>query len=319
MPPIKKVTPATDAGPNFGALDFYSGGFLLAPGLYAMMHDIVMHQPTDAKTNVPKGPARLGVMLSATPITETGEKAGEPQQQFLSMGTKAHESYLPNESGKGLQAVIGGPGNVTNKANWWYYLESLYNSGLPQGIFTNDVSVLDGVWVRTDNIPEPEERKGYAKAPATGEVQQDEVRGNNKMPVVTEILDGGKPWEGSGGVPEGEVAAAKPGPKAVAPKTGPKPVAKVTAKAPAPVEADDEAVKVAAINGITSVLEKAQYQNGCPKIILKTGTFKAVTEGEGGDMAQSVQNTFFASDEALNALLNEMGYALAGNQVKPQA
>lgn len=306
----------TQAGAvNFLDLDFYSGGFLLPEGTYAMEHNIVLHTFTDKDGNT-KGDPRLGVMLTAHPINEQGQRTGPAINQFQSMGTKAHLSYMPNESGKGLDPVPGGPGMVSNKANWFYYLESLYNTGLPKGTVSNDISALDGIWVRTANIPEPEDRKGFGSS--TGEVEQPK-RGNNKMPIVTEILDGGRPWEGSGGIPDESDAPAtktpaKPGPKGVV-----KP-ATTTKVAPKPSASDelDETVLTAATNGIASVLTKPANAKGMVKLMLKTQTFKAVKDAESDEMAQKVANHFFgADDSALSSLLSELSFKLNGTRIDP--
>ena len=84
------------------------------------------------------------------------------------------------------------------------------------------MSVLEGIWVHMEQIDEPEERKSMKSA--TAEVQ--EVRRDNNISVVTEIKDGGMPWEGGGGYPKttgkpnGAAVAAKVAPK-VAPKAAP--------------------------------------------------------------------------------------------------
>lgn len=307
--------PTPVEGVNFGSLDFYSGGFQLPEGDYALEFEVVMNQATD-KNGTPKGPMRLGVMLTAHSLTTIGP----PQQQFISMGSKAHESFAPNpDTGKGLVAVPGGAGSTANnKTNWYFFLKSMYDTGLPEGTLTNDFTVIDGVWVHTQNVPEPEDRKGFGSA-QTGEVEQE--RRNGLMTVVGQILDGGKPWEGGGGIPV-------EGAPAVAPKAGPKAVARpaarpaVRAAAPAPVveeaaPAGDEDVLTAAVNGATAVLEKSP--NGCTKLLMRTGTFKAVQTAAGDDMAQAVIETFFGSDAALNTVLNTLGYAVVGASVKPQA
>lgn len=318
MSPVKTATPVAE-GPNFLSLDFYSGGFLLPEGLYAMEHNIVLHTITDKDGNT-RGDPRLGVMLNAHPINEAGERTGPAVQQFVSMGTKAHLSYMPNESGKGLVPVAGGPGMVSNKANWFYYLESMLNAGLPNGVATNDLTAIDGTWVRTSNIPEPEDRKGFGGG--TGEVEGNKPR-NNKMPVVTEILDGGKPWENTGGIPDesdapapAKAPAGKAGPKAVV-KTAPK----AAAAAPAAVSADlTEETLTAATNGIASVLSKPQNAKGLVLLMLKTGTFKAVNDAESPAMADAVTKHFFGADTSnLTSVLDELGFALNGLRVEPKA
>lgn len=310
MPPVKRPVITAVTGPNFLDLSFYSGGFLLPPGRYAMNHTVVIHAFTD-KQGQTKGDPRLGVMLDAYPLD-----GGDVIQQFVSMGTKAHLSFMPSPNGKGLVAVPGGPGSITNKANWFYYLESLKNCGAAE-VVGNDISVFDGVWVVTDNIPEPEDRKGFA---STSEVEQ-EQKGPRKMVVVVEIIDGGKPWEGGGGFPEAGTPIDTPAPAAKAPAR-PTAVARPaarTAPAAAPVtETGDDATYTAAVNGIAAVLSKAQNTKGMPKIMLKTQTFKAVTDAESADVANAVTNAFFGADDAaLRNLLGELSFTINGVRIEP--
>lgn len=316
---------------SFGSLADYSGGFTLPEGAYCLFFNIVLRQPTD---KAPKIQERLGVALDAYPLhiadDGTATAAGEKLEQFLSLGTKAKNSFMPHpDNPKQLVKIPEGAGQpLNNKTNFFLFLDSLYNCGMPEGIFTDDFSVIDGIHVRTGLILEPEERKGFGSA-ATGEVEEE--RKGGKVPVVVEILESGKPWDGTGGVPEdkpkapakvvGKIAA-KPA-AAPAPKAGPK-ATPPKAAPPAVVEEategeEDESVKIAAINGVSAVLGEPKYANACPKLVLKTATHKAVKEAEGDEMATAVINTYFGTDDDLNALLAEVNYAVTGNQIKPVA
>lgn len=310
-PPVRRPatpTPTKAPGINFGDLDAYAGGFTLPEGDYAMEHNVMMFTGTKAD-GTPVGPERLGVMVTAHPLG-----GGEAQQQFFSMGSNAHKSFQPDaETGKRVISVPGGAGaSPNNKTNWFLYLKSLYDCGLPKGIFTDDVSVIDGVWVHTSNIPEPEERKGFGQA-KTGEAEQPE-RLNKLIPVVSEIKDDGKPWEGTGGFDFAPTPAAAP-----VVKPGPKGVVAGKKAAPAPVvqeaATDTEDVEAAAQNGISSVLEK--NPNGLLKLPLRTSTFKAVSASSGEEMANAVLEAYFSSDEALNGILGQLGYKVVGTSVKP--
>lgn len=328
MPPVRSrptavaPPPPPSEGINFGDLDAYAGGFTLPEGRYALEFDVRMHAGTKADGSQAGAP-RLGVMINAHPLS-----GGEPHTQFMSMGSNAHQSFAPSADGKGVVPVPGGPGaNPNNKTNWFIFLKSLYDCGLPKGIFTNDLTTIDGVWVVTQNIPEPEERKGFGSK--TGEVQEE--RRTNLIPVVTEILDNGKPWEGSGGF-DFQNQANAPAPVAARPAARPAaaPVARpaavaarkpAAAPAPPPVEeaeaADDDAILSAAINGASAVLEKSPA--GVTKLLMRTGTFKAVNAAVGADMAQAVIETFFGSDEVLNGLLGQLDYQIVGAAIKPIA
>jgi hypothetical protein len=79
---------------------------------------------------------------------------------------------------------------------------------------------------------------------------------------------------------------------------------------------DEDEVKTAAINAISTVLAKPANTKGMAKLILRTAAFKVVNDTVSGEMGQAVMDTFLANDEALSGLLAEMGYSLAGNQVK---
>lgn len=319
MAPIRR--PAVAAAPpavegfNFGDMDLYAGGFTLPEGEYALEFDVRMHAGTKAD-GTPAGAARLGVMLTAHPL-----RGGEPVNQFLSMGGSAHLSFAPNPAtGKGVVVVPGGAGaNPNNKTNWFLFLKSLYDCGLPKGIFTNDLTTIDGVWVRTQNMPEPEERKGFGGS-KTGEVQQEE-RKPGLVPLVSEIIDGGKPWEGSGGFDFTPAAAAPPAVRPAARVAAPaaaavrRPVAVAPPAPVAEVAADDADVFTAAINGATDVLTKNPA--GVTKLLMRTGTFKAVNEKQGAEMAQAVIDSYFGSDDLLNTVLGQLGFAVVGTSIKP--
>lgn len=328
---IRRTAAAPPPGVNFGDLAFYVGGFTLPEGEYALGFDVRMHAYT--KQDGTKGVERLGVMVAAYPL-----EGGEPSEQFYSMGSKAHLSFAPNpDTGKGVVPIPGGPAtSMPPSSNWGVLLKSLYDCRLPVGVFTNDLTVLDGLWAHTRNVPEPEERKGFASA--TGEAEQPQRSGI--ISIVGEILEGGKPWEGGGGFPEEAAAPAAPKPRADAAAgkkpalVPPKPAAARTAPArpaartttrPAPAaapepegeEADENQIMEAALAGVSSVLEKNGNEAGITKLLLRTGTFKAVTAAAGGDMAQAVMETFFGSDASLNAVLGQVGYVASGTQIKP--
>ena len=306
---------------SFGDLSMYVAGGGLPEGDYIIKDATVqIYQAPANQTTGKTSPARLGVMLTLIPYhTEKNEVVyGEDKTQFYSMGSKAHESFQPDpENGKGVVGVPGGPAsNFNNSTNWAIFLKSLRDSGMPEGTFTDDVSVLEGAWVHMANVPEPAERAGFQAK--TGEAAEERKAGT--IAVVTEIKDDGKPWEGSGGMPEVEAAPAKPAPKApgkpaVAPKVAPKAAPKAAPAAAAAAPAADEGVQAAAESAVSTILSK--NEKGLPKLMLRTGTFKAVKEAYDADTAQAVIDTFFATDADLNNLLGGMGYVLKAGQVAP--
>ena len=318
--PLKRVMPTHAApapvGVNFGSLDMYAAGGGLPEGNYCWTELVCqMFQAVNA-AGQSKGASRLGVMITLQNLADLSD-AGK-HTQFYSMGTKAHLSFAPNaETGKGVVAVPGGPASKLNDStNWAMLLKSLYDSGLPQSIFTNDLSVLEGIHVHMANVPEPAERAGFQSQ--TGEAAEERKPGT--IAIVNEILETGKPWEGTGGIPtEAQAAPAKPViPSKVPikpvlpPKPAPKPVP-VAATTEGPTEED---MMQAAVAGVSSVLEKNEA--GCTKLLLRTGTFKAVkAQTESDDMAQAIIETFFASDDALNSVLSQVGFTVSGSQIKP--
>lgn len=305
---LKKTAPAP-AGVNFGSLDFYVAGGGLPEGNYVWLHmDVRMHSGFGEKKGIP----RLGIFIQMLPLDNPVEEA--MREQFYSFGSAADKSYAPNAEGTGIAAVPGGPAaKFNNSTNWAMLLKSLYDCGMPEGVFTSDVTPMIGTHVHMTNVPEPEERKGFQNKAATGEATQEDRRPGT-VAIVSEILDDGKPWEGTGGIPE--TTPAKPAAKV----NGKVQTIKKTAPPPAPVAeeaAGDEDIQSAAINGISAILEK--NPNGCPKLVLRTGTFKAVKDAAGDDMANAVLETFFGDDATLTALLGQVGYTISAGAVKPAA
>lgn len=311
MAPPKAAKPA--ALVNIGDLntDYSSGG--LPEGDYSLQFTVQMYQ-AQTQAGVKRGAERLGVMVEATPVNGNGEPIEEPRTKFYSFGSKAHLSFAPDpNTGKGVVAVPGGAGaQPTNKSNWAYLLKSLYDSGMPKGVFTNDFTALDGIVVHMHEVPEPEERKSFKKTAATGEaaLDADETQGNGKMSIVSEIKGGVEWWEGDATAAAPATPAA---PKVAAPKAGPK----VVAKTPPAAAAEETDLSEAAVNAIGTVLEGSP--NGLAKLLLKTKTFTAVKAAHGDDVAQSVIDTYFGSDNDLNGLLNQLGYGVVGQQIKVQA
>ncbi len=286
--------------------NFYTGGnFGLPEGNYALFFQVQMHDGFGEK----KGPARLGVMIRPVSIDNPDE---EIHPQFYGFGKKAHESYAPHpDTGKSIVAIPGGPGGGLQKGtNWDFFRQSLVDSGLPKGVGSNNFEELDGIWVHTVRVPEPEERKSFQSA--TSEAQQQKT-GDGKIAVVSEILDGGKPWEGTGGVP-------KKGKGTVKPKVNGAPVAGKPVAVPPPVSKvnPNEAVKDAASNGLAEILGQEGNEAGMLWNKLKTAAFAHITKTYSGDMAQAVTDEFFSNDAGITMILAELGYAKTGLKVTPQ-
>ncbi len=329
---VSAPAPAPPAveGPNFGERSFYSSGFLLPKGQYALYFAAIMFQPERGQT-----PPRLGIEVTAYDLTNPATE----HKQFYSMGQNADKSFMPNPDtgGKTLLPVPGGPASgMAGMTNWSVFLDSLYNAGLPEGVFTNNLTAIDGVWVNIDHEPEPSERKNFKSKTAEGGAQQQQSNVQRNIAVVTDILDGGKPWEGTGGIP---AAPAAPAPAAARPAAvarpaaapaarpaavAPTPIRRAPAPAPAPVVAaaadtagEEAEIKTAAIAVMSDLL--GSTPQGMSKLLFKNNTFKGVQAAYGDDMAQAVLDSFFVSDDALTGVVGELGYGLKGPMVAPLA
>lgn len=320
--PIHRPAPVVE-GVNFGDLGFYSaGGFNLPEGDYALFFDVRIH--AYIKNDGSRGQENLGVMVTAYPLA-----GGEAQEAFLSLGGKAKLSFAPDaETGKKLLPIPGAPaGSLSGLTNFNIFLQSLYDCGMPEGTFTNDIGAIDGLWAHTQNIPEPEQRKGFGRS-KTAEVDQQQDSGPKMTLVVTEIKEDGKPWENTGGMPEGAGAPAPtppPAPRVVArPTVSAKPA--VAAKAPVRAGAkappappahtnggsDDEALMQAALDATATVL--GNNPNGLTRLLLRTQTFTQAKKVD-DETAQAVIDTFFTDDASLNALISQHGYAVQGPKI----
>lgn len=300
----------TAAGFNFGDLNAYSSGGGIPEGDYILKNFEVKMYTFTKQDGSSAGQPRLGVMITMAPIG-----GGDDREQFYSMGSNADKSWVPNDTGKGINPVAGGPGTPPNMStNWAFFVKSLFDAGLPQGILGDDLSVLEGTWVHMFNAPEPEERKGFQAK--TGEAA--EQRKANTIPAVSEIKEDGKPWEGTGGVPDAPApakTAPKAAPTAAATKATPKPAAPA-----APSNTGNEDVLAAAESALGTVLSAAP--KGGPKLLIKTSVFKAVADSyedknEGLKMARAVQDAFWTTDDNINKLLSAQGYVLTGGTIKP--
>jgi hypothetical protein len=314
---FRKAAPPAVEGVNFGDDSMYSGGLGLPEGDYALEFFTQMFQPTKRDGSA-TGDSFLAVMLNAYPLA-----GGDPIEHAINMGRNAKESFVPTPDGKGIAAIPGTAGTFSDQSNWGIFRKSMIDCGLPKGVLTNSFTTIDGIHVHIQNIPEPEGRKEMRERNRgkTGEAAGDQKADDRVrfISVVTEIKEDGKPWEGTGGLPDGTEAPASPAPK-VAPKAAAKPGPRAVAPvATEPAAADEADIEQAALAGITAVLSVPANANGIVKLKLRTGTFTAVKTAAGDDMAQAVQDTYMNDDKALKGLLGQLGYALNGQQVVPQS
>lgn len=296
---------------SFGNLDMYAAGGGLAEGDYVLADMTNMMFQATNQAGATFGPARLGCMVQ---LQSMAEPAAEFKTQFYSMGSSAHESFQPSANGKGLVAVPGGKATVLNDAtNWMAFLKSLYNAGLPAGIFDNDLSVLEGTHVHLAPQAPPKERSGFQSKTAEVAVEQAKPR---DIMVVTEIKEDGKPWENTGGLLEAAPAPATAAKPAAAKRAAVAAAAPVAAAASAATDGavSAEDLQEAASNGITAYLEA--NPNGGTKLALRMATHKNVAASLGPDVAKLVVDTFFKGDAELNSIINVLGFKVVGAEVK---
>lgn len=315
MPPVARrpvsTPPPAPAGVPFLSRNFYTGSSALQEGDYALEFGVQMY-----KGKV--GPERLCVMVTAHDLADA---SAQPKQVAYSMGSKAHLSFQPNpETGKGVVAVPGGPaGTATNSSNWFYFLDSMFNSGLPEEVVADgDLSAIDGTHVHIQNIPEPEDRRNFKTAGGnTGEAgQQQEDRRPGFIAVVTEIKEDGKPWEGTGGIPSADEPA--PAPVKAGPKGVVKPLAKPVVRKPvAVVEPEPEAggdEETMAVGAVADWLGK--FPQGGKKVAARIHSFNYIKKAADDATAKAVVDAYFASDDALNSVLGALGYVAVGGDIK---
>lgn len=306
--------------PNFLDPSFYSGGFTLPAGSYAMEFNVVLYE--FIKANGQKaGDSTLGVMVVAHNLKDPTQV----HDQFLSMGRKAKESFQPDpETGKRLVPVPGGPASgLNNQTNWFFFLDSLFKCGLPMGIISNDLSVLDGIHVDTAVIPEPEERKQLSLQ-STSEVPEE--RKNKTIPVVVAIHDDGKPWEGTGGIPQAPAGQPKPAVKPNGQGNGKgngqthMPIAPPATAAPVTgaQETDEESFRLLAIDAMGNLLSDEKNSKGIKKTKARIEVLKAIDKAHGGEVSAMVGELFMSSDQGWNKILNDLGYTITGLDIIPQ-
>jgi len=153
--PSKRPTAAVqEEYVSFMSPDFYSGGGLGIPaGKFALAFEIMNFQPRNQTTGSAVGPSRLGVEVTAYPIGDPDPEANK-KSQFLSMGSKADQSFAPSADGKRLVAKPGASGGLNESTNWAIFFKSLMDSGVPAEVLSqNTLEVLDGMWSTSSMFP----------------------------------------------------------------------------------------------------------------------------------------------------------------------
>lgn len=309
---------------NFGSLGFYSGASIIPPGRYCLQFNTCMNSGKQGNQK-----PRLGVNINFLPLDDP--QPDKALDQFYSMGSKADQNFAPNSTGKGLAKVPGAAGtSLQENTNWQIFLKSLYDCGLPEGVFSNDLSVLDGVWVTVDSVKEPDERKSYRQSSATATAIAGVVGGagvadpaqagfdqnrTNMIAVVTEIIEGGAPWEGGGGIPEAPKGKAKAAPKAAAkpvPVAAPKAAAKVPPPPPAAAAEEDLNIPDIASNALTNALMGKKTLSLAK---LRMAVFNGVTKSHNEETAATVVSDILDDASMFSTVLGELGYGVVGANV----
>lgn len=296
--PKKTQAPVQD-GVNFLSYGLYvSGGGLPAGNYWWEDCSLVLHNGFN-----PQKPqqTKLGVMIK---LHDLQDLKGDVKPVFYGLGTKAHLSFAPDPTGKKLVPIPGAPAcQFYDSTNFAVLLKSLIDCDpVIQTLATNDLSVFDGIWAHMEPVPEPESRKGFSQGATTGEATL-EPRKDQTIPVVTNILDNGKPWEGTGGRPKGSITVT-------APKVNGAP-----AVVAAPAASTDDDLKSAAISGLSVVLEKKP--EGCTKLLGRVNAIKSITDTYGAEISTAVTAQYFDDEAAFSAVLGELGYTLSGGTIKP--
>jgi hypothetical protein len=164
------------------------------------------------------------------------------------------------------------------------------------------------VWASIGTEPEPAEwgqqRKGgnaAAKGLVGGGAAKEEERTYTPgvIPIVTAFLDGGLPWEGGGGMPEGAEAAP------AAPAAKGKPAVAAKAKAKAAVSADDLDMEEVAKEAIGDAL--SELGDGTVTVKIKNHAFAYVQKAYSEEAAASFMDQVGNDDAAFIMILEALG------------
>lgn len=306
--PGKKKTPV--AGVPFLDMSTYVEGgqsFDIPEGDYAIQWRVDNERYAD-------GTVPVGSRLTCYPL-----RGGDPVVKFITFGKGMEDSWMPGDDGL---TVVETPQDdpdfvrkaFSKKGNWAILLKSLYDCAPDVPNLSDSFEPVDGLWATIQNIPEPAERASFGQSTAEAAEKKKFL---NKIPVITAIVEGGKPWEGGGGFDFLETKATPKKKPAFAP-AGVKPKVK-PAPEPEPEEVtepeDDNEVEDAstvASAAVAAVL--AKNKNGLSSALLQTQVFPAVKKDHGAEMAQAVMGIL--KGDSYEAILGAHGYKLAGTQIK---
>lgn len=318
---------------DFANVDNYTetGGFALPKGRYCMFFDFILHTPMDKQGTV-KGDTKLALRASCY---DPADPTIEPKEAIWGMGKKAHNMYLPDpDDPKRLVPVIGqdgkeATGQLDTRTNFFIFFKSMLDCQLPVDKMYDDegfptLANIDGIWMDTEQADEPESRKEMGKVQATGQVAP-EPRKPMKITVCVNIPDEGKPWEGTGGMPEAAAPAkpkapVKPAPKAPAKPTAParpqppakRPAPPVAEPEPEPGDGEDQAeLGTIALDIISDVLGIEGFQDKISTMKMQVEVIKAAKKKfKSDEMGTAIVAEYFSPEGGgdREAILNSIGY-----------
>ncbi len=307
--PSKPLKKKPVAGVPFLDMSTYAEGgqsFDIPEGNYAIQYRVVNAKYTDGTTPI-------GTEITAFPLG-----GGDPVVKFITYGKGMEESWMPSGDGMSVleteqeEDFVRKP--FSKKGNWAVHLKSLYDAVPDIPNLSDSFEPIDGIWATIQNIPEPEERSTFGQS--TAEETEKRKKFPNKIPVITAILDGGKPWEGGGGfdfeAKPTKTVAKKPAPPAVKPKAKPTPEPEEEAEEEQDENEASDATTVAD-SAVAAFL--AKNKAGSSSAMLQTSVFSAVKKEHGAEMAQAVMGIL--KGDSYEALLGGHSFELKGVMVKP--
>lgn len=292
---------ATVKHASFGSLSsLVASGFSIPEGNYKLTFECKLWAPE--KSNFP---ASLGVMVSFE--DPDGEK--EPKEKFYSFGRKVHEAFMvdPKSGGKKIKEIPGKEGNFPDGTKWSILLNSLYNAGLPEGHFVDDISVLDDLVGHVHEELEPEDWSKIQKSTGDAEAKPKQ-RGT--IAVVTEFID--PPWEKGGKKKSKPPVKGKAEPEEEEEEEDEKPVKKATKKG---AKSEEEELAETATELVKTVLEA--NEEGMAKIRFRAALVplakKALKDDE--ELVDALTDFLFSDDDNLIAILDQVGFELDGKNI----
>jgi len=300
----------TGMGPNLMDTSIFVSGGGVPDGDYCIFAEYAIHTPTDKATGAPKGDPKLGVMVTYYAINDL---AAEPRKQHYSVGRNAHKSFMPNADGSGIVPIPGAPPQpFYHDTAWEVFINEAVNAGVPDKL--PGPKSLNGFWVHITQVNEPESWSKMPQTGATAEVQG-KPREPVKIAVISQILPGGNPLQGGGGL-EALQKGAKPVSTVVTAKDI-KAIVGATAAATLPADGVNlEDLAAAVEEAATAALEKPENSKGMPRGKFRQEVGDFLDAQFGADVKDAAFTEVISNEAELNKILGKLGFVLQGLQVK---